>query len=167
MDIPQNQSIFHLTAEDLKFLKIFQTLGFLPFKLTTNEGNLARNAAITLLISLVSFVLLRCFLLSNERRFIVLFFLDIITLLADQIYTQFVRKKQIKLFTMIGKIDQMVEQELQMKKKLRTVNLVLHKKFIIKWIFYIAASLYYPIKQLMLNDLSMEFYDSLFRIVSW
>lgn len=167
MDIPQSESIYQLKEEDLKFLKIFQSLGFLPFKLTTNEGNLARNAGIGLFIFLVSLVLLRCFLLSSEQRFIVLFFLDIITLLTDQIYTQFMRKTQMKLFTMIGEIDQKIEKELLMKHILQTVNLSLHRKFKIKWIIYTAASLYYPVKQLVLNDLSMEFFDALFRIFSW
>ena len=167
MDIPQSESIFNLTTENLRFFKIFQTFGFLPVKLQTNEGNFAKLASIGLFIFLVSLVLLRCFLLPNEKQFIVLFFLDIITLLIDQIYTQVMRKTQIKLFTMIGEIDQKIEQELRMKHKLQVLNSSLNQKIKIKMILYSAASLYYPVKQLVLNDISMQFFDALFRIISW
>ncbi|KAL7035368.1 hypothetical protein ACKWTF_008343 [Chironomus riparius] len=167
MDIPQSENIFNITTESLKFLKIFQTLGFLPFKLNTNEGNFGRNASICLFIFLISFVLLRCFLLPDEKQFIVLFFLDIITLFADQILTQFMKKTQIKLFKMIGEIDQKIEMELRMKHKLEALNIRLHQKFKIKWLLYSAGSMYYPIKHLIFDNFSMKFFDAIFRIISW
>ena len=167
MDIPQSESIFNLTNENLKFLKIFQTFGFLPFKLKSNEGNFAKRASIGLCLFLMILVPLRCFLVQNEMQFIILFLLDIVTLLADQIYTYKMRNRYIQLFTSIGEIDQKIEKELRMKHKLESLNLSLHKKIKTKWILYSIACFYYPIKLLIMNNLSMQFLDTLFRIISW
>lgn len=165
--IKMDTTSFNQTPENCKFLRIFQILGFLPFRLKSNDGNFAKYTSIGLFVLIVSLTFVRCFVPHNKIELVFLFAWDIATILLDIISTYFLRKRYEKLFTLISEIDEIFWKKLYMKEELEARNSKFHKKLLIVWIMYCILNFYYPFKELLENDFSTFFYDSLFRIISW
>lgn len=159
--------IFSLTKEDIKFLRILQVSGFLPFKLKKDEKNFAHYARVILIIFLILFVAFRWLILHSEIILVIFFIWDVIILLCDQVCTVLTKNRQMKILRLIGEIDDRIEREVHMRNELKGVNVKMQRKIALMWIFYAIFTLYYPVVQLLRLEFTTLFFDSIFRIISW
>lgn len=120
-----------------------------------------------LLSILILLVVLHWCLIESEIEQKLLFFWDIITLVAGQICTYFTRNRQIQFIQIVDEIDERIENHLGMKEKLKNESTKMQRKIFAIWIIYGISNLYYPTCQIIKNDYSSQFFDSLFRIVTW
>lgn len=159
--------IFSLTEENIKFLRIFQILGFLPCKLKKDEGNFAHYSRVILIIFLALFVAIRWWLIHSDLVLVILFLWDILTLFSGQIYSVSIKTRQTEILRLIGEIDERIEHKLHMGNDLRKSNVKMQRKIALIWTFYALFMLYYPVSRILENDFSMLFIDSIFRLITW
>jgi hypothetical protein len=96
-----------------------------------------------------------------------LFSWDIVTLIIGQFCTYLTRSKHVSVFKLVGEIDDKINSNLLMRDALMRENVKTHRKIVIPWAIYALFNLYYPVTQVIKGDFSMQFFDSLFRILMW
>lgn len=155
------------TQENIKFLRVFQIFGVLPFKLNEKEKNFAEWSRVILILFLIFLIIIRGILIHSELTLLILFLWDVMTLLTGQLCMIFTKKREKDILKLISEIDGKIEFELHMRKNLELDNVKMQRKIATTWLIYSVLMLYYPISRQLKNDASTLFFDSVFRIISW
>lgn len=163
----EKSNIFNISVENLKFLKIFQTLGFLPIKLKSNESDFSKLASFAIFVLAILMLIARYFLKPVDLALVILFAFDSGLFMLSQLLSWFMHERQKTFLRILGEIDGKIVDILGMGDSLRKQNVKMQRNFVTVWIIFAVASLYFPSIKYVHENHSPAFFDSLFRALSW
>lgn len=158
-------NIYNLTVESLNFLKVFQTIGFLPIKMAHNDRFNFYISSILLMVITIVITALRFMYPINNIMMTALFLWDINTILFGMIVNVVTIKRQKSVMKLFGEIDSNAIKLKSLWNQLKKGNVKFHQQLVGTWIVFLTFTLYGPISIALKADYSEQFYDSLFRII--
>lgn len=158
-------NIYNLTVESLNFLKVFQTIGFLPIKLVHNDRFNFYISSILLMVITIVITALRFMYPINNIMMTALFLWNINTILFGMIVNVVTIKRQKCVMKLFGEIDSKAIKLKSLWNQLKKGNVKFHQQLVVTWMFFLTFTLYGPISKAVNSDYSEQFYDSLYHII--
>lgn len=156
-----------LSPENLRFIRSFQVLGFLPIRLGENESEFASFASLAQVLIVGLLLVARFFIEVVDWPIVIVFSFDSAALLLSNLQSWLMREQQKMFWKVLGEIDERIVNVLDMRCSLRQLNVRLQRIFLAFWIVYAAGSIYFPLAKFFNESFSPAFIDQLLRAITW